>query len=186
MLAERDREYLKQCRRCPAWNSQWKHLVFFHDILTPGIGMQRPSWWQTKRAGKSVLGTDILFTRYRRIHCYMVMHLNLVRIPFLHLGISDHWGQVDRCYFWWILRSLRQVRFRHYVLLRMILIMFEFLLQGTKGKSSQPHQLAQVGLVGTSLPLLDSWDWDWNGSKSFLKKVPCAWPIVVGPTLLKM
>ena len=48
--------------------------------------------------------------------------------------------------------------------------MCEFLLQGTKGKSSQPHQLAQVGLDGTSLPLLDSWDWDWNGSKSFLKK----------------
>ena len=40
--------------------------------------------------------------------------------------------------------------------------MCEFLLQGTKGKSSQPHQLAQVGLDGTSLPLLDLWiglDW---------------------------
>ena len=71
------------------------------------------------------LGTDTLCTRYRVVFftggsvkkhpvlnqylCDNVWSRSLK--PFFHLGISDHWGQVDRCYFWWILRSLRQVRF---------------------------------------------------------------------------
>ena len=216
MLAERDREYLKQCRRCPAWNSQMKTLDIFSwhfnsrnrdaeaKLMANEEGWEVGTWYGHpiyKVSSYSLmyfyahkLCSDTLCTRYRVLTVKTPCTVSISLWQCLILELKALFSS-------WYFRPLGTSG-------SMLLLMNSTLIATSEISSlcaaeddpyhmwifppgnkreKQPtsstgssgiswNQSASIGLMGLGL--------DWKQELS--EKVPCAWPIVVGPSLLRM